>query len=344
MVIPVGLVGYGLAAKSFHAPLIQSVAGLELAAVVTSRSAEVARALPRARVAARLDEVLADPAIELVVIASPTAFHFEQARAALLAGKHVIVDKPIATSVAEADTLIALAAARERMLTVFHNRRWDGDYLTVQYTIAQGWLGNVATYEAHYDRFRPAIKQGWREEELAGSGVLYDLGTHLVDQAIHLFGMPASVTADVFAQRPAAKVPDYFHVVLAYERMRAILHSATLVAGPGPRFQVHGDRASFLKFGIDGQEAALRAGRSPGGEGWGADVPEHYGELVAGDGKSRRVETLAGAYPRFYEMVVARLRAGGPLPVDPQDARDGLLVLTAAMQSARERRTITLPR
>ncbi|MDD1677754.1 MAG: Gfo/Idh/MocA family oxidoreductase, partial [Methanomicrobiales archaeon] len=249
----VGLVGYGLAGSVFHAPLIRSVPQLRLAKVVTSRREQVAKDLPGVATVPGIDDVLSDPAIDLVVVASPSANHFEHARAALLAGKHVVVDKPVATTSREAGELIELAASRGRVLSVFQNRRWDNDYLTVKHCIEQGWLGKVFHYEVHFDRFRPRINTGWREEPGAGAGILYDLGAHLIDQSLHLFGMPRAVTADVIAQRAGAKVEDYFHLVLDYLPLRVILHAATLVVQPGPRFIVHGDGGSFLKYGIDGQ-------------------------------------------------------------------------------------------
>ena len=340
--IRVGLVGYGLAGAVFHAPLICSIPRLRLSAVMTSRRERVGQDLPHVRVVSGMGELLADEAIDLVVIASPTDSHFPLAKAALLAGKHVVVDKPFTVTVAEADELIHLADGKGLFLSVFQNRRWDNDFLTVKHCIGEGSLGTVSYYEAHFDRFRPQIKVGWREERGEGTGILYDLGAHLIDQALLLFGAPLAVTADVFAQREEAVVDDYFHLVLDYGRRRAVLHSATLVAAPGPRFAVHGDRGSFLKFGMDGQEDALKAGKRPGHPDWGLDAPGNYGELVLGDGSRRRVETLRGCYEAYYEAVAERLLKGGPTPVDPRDSRDGLAVIEAARRSAAERRTVTI--
>ena len=226
--INVGLVGYGLAGSVFHAPLIGSVPELFLSKVVTSRRDQVAKDLSGVAAVPDINQVIADPLIDLLVIASPSANHLEHATAALLAGKHVVVDKPFATTARKADELIALAESQGLILTVFQNRRWDGDYLTARHSIEQGWLGKVFHYEVHFDRFRPQIKPGWREEPGAGSGILYDLGAHLIDQSIHLFGMPRAVTADIIAQRIGAKVEDYFHLVLDYAPLRVILHSATI--------------------------------------------------------------------------------------------------------------------
>ena len=336
----VGLIGYGLAGSVFHAPLIRSIPGLHLAKIVTSRREQVAKDLPGIAAAAGIEDVFSDPAIDLVVMASPSAHHYDHARTALLAGKHVVVDKPLATTSRNASELIELAAARSRVLSVFQNRRWDNDFLTVQHAMKQGWLGKVFHYEAHFDRFRPQIKTGWREEPGLGAGILYDLGAHLIDQSLHLFGMPRAVTADIIAQRAGAKVDDYFHLVLDYFPLRVILHAATLVIQPGPRFTVHGDAGSFLKYGIDGQEEALKRGERPGDPDWGADSPEQYGQLTQAGGTPRKIETLRGGYERYYQALAACLEAGGPPPVDPRDSRDALIVIEAAQRSAAERRTV----
>ena len=337
----VGLIGYGLAGSVFHAPLIRSVPGLRLAKVVTSRREQVAKDLPGV-VVAGTEDVLSDPAIDLVVIASPSAHHYDHACAALLAGKHVVVDKPLAITSRDASELIELAANRNRILSVFQNRRWDNDFLTVQHAIKQGWLGEVFHYEAHFDRFRPQIKTGWREVPGPGAGILCDLGAHLIDQGLHFFGMPHAVTADLIAQRAGAKVDDYFHLVLDYFPLRVILHAATLVIQPGPRFTVHGDGGSFLKYGIDGQEEALKHGQRPGDPDWGADSPEQYGELTPAGRTPRKIETLRGGYERYYQALAACLEIGGPPPVDPRDARDVLIVIEAAQRSAAERRTVSV--
>jgi scyllo-inositol 2-dehydrogenase (NADP+) len=341
-VINVGLVGYGLAGSAFHAPLIGSVPQLRLSKVVTSRRDQVAKDLPGVAAVPNIKEVLDDPFIDLLVIASPSAHHFEHATAALLAGKHVVVDKPFATTAREADELIALAESQGLILSVFQNRRWDGDYLTARHCIEQGWVGKVFHYEVHFDRFRPQIKAGWREEPKPGCGILYDLGAHLIDQSLQLFGMPRAVTADIIAQRAGAKVEDYFHLVLDYAPLRVILHAATLVPHPGPRLTVHGDGGSFLKSGLDGQEDALKQGLRPGDQQWGADQREYYGDLTPAGGTTRKVETLRGGYEKYYELLAACLLTGTPPPVDARDSRNGLVVIEAAQRSAAERRTVDI--
>jgi len=343
--IPVALVGYGIGGSIFHAPFIRSVPRLRLEMVVTSRRQQVAalagpESAPRA--VARVDEALADPGIKLVAVVTPSDTHFEVARRALLAGKHVVVDKPFALNVAEAEELMALARRNGCLLSVYQSRRWDGDFLTVKRAIREGSLGTVYHYEAHFDRFRPKVRDVWREQAGKGSGILYDLGSHLIDQALVLFGMPSAVTGDVFLQRPGARAVDYFHLVLDYGRMRAILHGAMLAPGRGPHFSVHGDGGSFLKYGMDPQEAALAAGRKPCGDDWGADDPANYGTLVSAAGESRRVETLPGDYRHYYEAMADAIETGAPLPVDAAEPRNGLRVIEAALESARERRTVSI--
>lgn len=331
--LSVGLLGFGLAGSVFHAPLILSEPRLRLTAIASSRTDDIRRSAPGV-VATTAEAVIADPAIDLVVIATPNTSHAPLAREALLAGKHVVIDKPMATTAAEADALIDLAKQQGRLLTVFHNRRWDNDFLTLRACLDRGDIGRPYHYEAHFDRFRPQIKQGWREQTLAGSGVLFDLGAHLIDQALTLFGLPDRILADVGIQRPEAQVDDWFHIVLGYGRMRAILHCGTVVCRPGPRFQLHGDGGSFLKHGMDGQEAALRAGRLPTEAGWGADDAENFALLVQADGTERRVETIPGDYPAFYRGVAASILDGAPPPVTAEQARDVLTVLEAVRKVA----------
>lgn len=314
---------------------------MRLASIVTSRPERV-QGLRGVQVVPTVAELLAHPQVELVVVASPSASHFEVARAALLAHKHVVVDKPFALTVAEADELIEIAKRNGCVLSVFQNRRWDGDYLTVRGCIEEGWLGAIRYYEARYDRFRPQVRPVWREQAGAGSGILYDLGAHLIDQALQLFGLPQTVTADLLSQREGAQAVDYFHLQLHYEPLRAVLHGSMLAAGPGPHFTVHGEGGSFLKYGMDPQEEQLKAGGKPGMAHWGADAPENYGRLFLADGSNRTVATMPGCYEQFYTALTGALRRGTPPPVLAAEARDGLLVIEAAMESAARQRTVAL--
>ncbi|MDF3980854.1 oxidoreductase [Luteibacter sp. PPL554] len=338
--IPTGLIGYGTAGAFFHAPLIAAAEGLRLAAIGSRRRDDIRRDFPEARAYDDPRDLIADPAIELIVIATPNDSHASLAHAALEAGKHVVVDKPFTLDAASADALIDLARRHGRTLSVFQNRRWDNDFLTVRRLVDDGRLGEVAYYEAHFDRFRPEIKPGWRESETPGAGLLYDLGAHLIDQALVLFGMPLAVTADLTRQRAVARADDYMHLVLDYGRRRAVLHAAMLVRDPGPRYLVHGDGGSFVKYGIDGQEAALREGRRTGGRGWGEDDPARFGRFTDIDGSVSIIDTLPGRYTAYYDGVAAAIRDDAPVPVDPREARDVIRVIEAAQVSARERRTV----
>jgi scyllo-inositol 2-dehydrogenase (NADP+) len=319
--IPTALIGRGLGGSVFHAPLIRACDGLELV---------------RWTGAAQAAETAAAADVALVVISTPNASHFGLALAALEAGKHVVVDKPFTVSLGEADALIELAAKRRRMLTVFHNRRWDGDYLTVGKVVPR--LARLRLFEAHWDRFRPAIKPGWREVPGEGAGLLADLGPHLVDQALLLFGVPEAVSAEVLAQRAGARVDDYFELRLHYGAMRAVLGASTLVAAPRPRFALHGEGGSFLKFGLDPQEAALKAGADPRA----IEADRKEGALTREDGSCEPVPTERGDYLAFYDGVAAAVQGEARPPVDPADAREGLRILGLARQSVREGRVMSL--
>lgn len=334
--IPVGLIGYGYGGRVFHAPLIRAVAALDLRSIVTSRTAEVAR-IPGATAVASVAELLADPAIELVVVASPSDTHFEIAHQALTEGKHVVVDKPFTLTAHESEMLIHLAKRNGRLLSVFQNRRWDGDFLTATRLITGGALGNVYHYEAHYDRFRVQVRPVWREQGGPGSGILYDLGSHLIDQALQLFGMPRAIMADTLLQRPGAKSIDYFHLLLDYGSMRAILHAGMVAPGPGPHFIVHGDGGSFVKYGMDPQEEALKGGGTPADPNWGADAPSNYGVLTTAEGARRIIETDHGAYESYYAAIAESILKHTPPPVDPAEARDVIRVIEAAQESSAAR-------
>jgi scyllo-inositol 2-dehydrogenase (NADP+) len=323
--VGVGLVGYGLGGSAFHAPLIQAEPGLRLHAVATSRAGQVARDHPGARVVASEAELLEDPAVELVVVAAPNAVHHRLAAAALRAGRHVVVDKPFTLSVADADELIALARAGDRRLSVFQNRRWDGDFLTVRRCLDSDLLGEVSSVVSRYDRFRPAPKGGWKEGAGPGSGILWDLGPHLVDQALVLFGPPATVWADLGVQRPGVEAVDYVHLVLGYGRLRVLLHAAMEVRDPGPRFELHGDQGSLLTWGVDR-----------------AEVDATLTTEVAGLELRGRLAGVPGDHGAFYAAMAAAVAGDGPVPVDPSEARAVVAVIEHALRSAGEGRVVEL--
>jgi predicted dehydrogenase len=343
--IKTGLIGYGFAGATFHAPIIGAVDALDLCAVASSRPATVHAALPGVRVVADATQLLADPALELIVIAAPNQAHFALAHAALMAGKHVVVDKPFTLRSAEAQTLIDCAARQQRMLSVYHNRRWDADFLTLRQLLAQGTLGRIATVESRFDRFRPEIRQRWREQAAPGGGLLYDLGPHLIDQALQLFGPPERLYADLALQRDGAAAVDYFHLVLYYERMRVLLRAGSLVQEPTPRFTVHGERGSFIKFGLDRQEDGLRAGGNPGLAGWGEDAEPGWLNLAAGgNGQPERlpIKMLAGCYQAYYEGVAHAIRHATAPPVSAADGLHTIALIEAATASAAEGKVIRL--
>jgi scyllo-inositol 2-dehydrogenase (NADP+) len=325
-VIRVGLAGYGLAGATFHAPLIEACEDMTLAAVMTSRDAPCA--------VRSLDDMI--DRSDLVVVATPNKTHFEIAKAALGAGKHVLIDKPFTATLDEADALIALAERTGGKLTVFQNRRWDGDFLTVRSVLPQ--LGEVRLFEAHWDRFRTHIRDSWKEQPDGGNGLLADLGPHLIDQALQLFGTPYALSADLAAQRHGAQVDDYFHLNLDYGPLRVVLSASTLVAAPRPRFAVHGTVGSFVKHGLDPQEEQSKAGLAPQQPGFGIDPVQ--GVLTMSGGISRAVPTERGRYLTFYEALAAAILNGAELPVLAEEAREVMLIIELARQSAREGRRI----
>jgi predicted dehydrogenase len=334
--IRVGLIGYGLAGSAFHAPLIATTPGLELSAIVTAnpeRTAQARQRHPDARVLGSAEQLWERrDALELVVVASPNRTHVPLARAALAAGLPVVVDKPLAATAAEARALVDEAERSGLLLTVFQNRRWDGDFLTLRRLLAEGALGEVYRFESRFERWRPTPKPGWREQgepEEAG-GILYDLGSHLVDQALQLFGPVESLYAEVDRQRERVLVDDDTFLALTHVNgVHSHLWMSAVAARPGPRFRVLGSRAAYTKHGLDVQEHALRRGLLPGA-GWGEEPAERWGELGVED-DVRRVRTEPGAYPDFYAAVAAALRDGGRPPVDPRDAVAALELIEMAM-------------
>lgn len=338
--IGVGLIGYGLGGRAFHAPYITTTPGLALRAIVSRDAAKVHADWPRALVLPDVAALLADESTALVVVSSPDHLHAAHAEAALAAGKHVLVDKPFATSLGEARALIAASEHAGRLLTVFHNRRWDADFLTLRGLIADGALGEVVNYESRFDRWRPEPAPTWKEARAGGSWL--DLGPHLVDQALLLFGRPSAITADMATLRRDAPAPDYFQATLRYPDKRVTLHSSKLAADHGLRFTVHGTRGSWVKHGLDPQEAATVAGQRPGGADWGHDPRD--GLLTPGEpgAATTRVPNRRGDYRLFWSALTAAIRGEGPNPVPPHEALGVMEVLDAGLRSAAERREIAL--
>ena len=310
----VALIGYGKAGRVFHAPLIRAVDGLELATIISSRKDDVAPAFD-------------DKSIDLVVIATPNSSHFELAQRALEAGKHVVVDKPFTVTSVEATSLIALAHERNRVLSVFHNRRWEGDFLTIRRLLDGHALGRLISFEARFDRFRAEPRPAaWRESSDPGSGILYDLGSHLIDQALLLFGPPERVTSDVRNERGFGGADDAFDIWMHYPGLKVTLTAGMLVRERTPRYTLRGSDATFVKFGLDPQEADLAAGKSPRDPGWGREPQENWGTLIADRGELT-IETLPGNYGAFYENVRDAIRGRATLAVDPRQARDVIEII-----------------
>ena len=335
----VAVVGFGNAGKTFHAPLVAAEPGLTLHTIVSSRPDEVRAVWPGARVVPDYAAVLADPAIGLVVLATPDALHADQAEAALNAGKAVVVDKPFALNLADARRLVELSETRSLLLSVFQNRRWDADFLALQAELASGRLGDIVTVESRYDRHRPLVRDRWREND--GDGVWMDLGPHLVDQILTLFGRPEAIACDTAIQRPGGLTPDWVHAVLRYPDKRVVLNAAMLCAAPDVRFSVHGTSGSWLKSGLDVQEDQSKAGMAVGAPGWGVDPKP--GTFVDGESGERSTASgPAGNYQAFYAGIAAALRGEGPPAVTARQALSVMEVLDAGLRSAASRREVAL--
>jgi predicted dehydrogenase len=344
----VGLIGYGLAGSVFHAPLITTTPGMRLAAVVTSdpeRSRKAAREHPGARIMSKAELLWADaPNLDLVVVATPNRTHAALAEKALESGLPVVVDKPLAPIAAEGQRLIEAAERAKLLLTVFHNRRWDGDFLTVRRLLHEGAFGTVRRFESRFERWRPTPKPGWRLDGApeAGGGLLFDLGSHLIDQALLLFGPVQQVYAELDRRSPEIEVDEDSFVALTHTSgVRSHLWMSSVAAQRGPRMRVLGSRAAYTKFGFDVQEEALRSGGRPDEPRWGEEDRGAWGQLGAGD-DVRPVRTEAGAYQEFYKGVVRALRDGALPPVDPAEAVAGLAIIEAARRSARAGRVISM--
>ena len=339
----VGLIGYGYVGRTFHAPLIRSIPGFALTTVASSRPAAVHADLPGVEVIADPLTVATDPNLDLIVIASPNESHYPLTAAALRAGKHVVCDKPFTLTLTEAESLAAIAEEHGRLLSVFHNRRWDSEVLATRAVIASGILGGISLLEIHMDRFRPTVRQRWRESAGPGAGLWFDLGPHLIDQALHQFGLPDTITAHLATQRAGGETDDWAHVVLTFGTTRVILNATLLAAGGGsPRTVVHGTLGSWSKFGGDLQESRLQAGMRPDAPGFGDDpVP---GLLYRSPGTPPEPTSAPGANQRdFYVAIHEALRGRGPNPVTAQQAVAVMAVLEASFESARRGLALPLP-
>lgn len=341
--IRVGVVGFGLAGRVFHTAVVHAVPGLELACVVQRSGDDAAKHYPGVKQARSIEEMLGDVGIQLVVIATPSYSHYELAAQCLHAQRHVVIDKPFTLTSAEAADLIHLAREKKLLLTAYQNRRWDGDSQTVSQVLAGGELGRIVSYEAHYDRFRAEPRLDvWRENGLPGGGTLFDLGPHMVDQALTFFGDPATLTASVRMERENAVVDDAWDIFLEYDLphpMTALLRSTLTACTPGPRFVIHGTKGSFTKWGLDPQEDQIKAGMPFDAPGFGEDPESDWGELHICGGETRRVPTLKGDYRGYYANVRDALLGRAELAVKPEQAwRTTRLIELARESSGQGRR------
>lgn len=342
--IDVGLVGFGFAGRVFHAPFISAVSGLRLRAILQRSGNDAASLYPEARIVRSMNELLLHDEIKLVVIATPNTSHYSLAKECLLAGRDVVVDKPFTTTYAEAAELVALARERGRLLTVYQNLRCNGDFRTIRQLLKSGRLGRIVLYEAHFDRYRLHLRPGaWREMTAPGSGVFFDLGVHLIDQAMVLFGLPERVTADIRIERDGAIVDDAFDIFLHYPRTVVLLRASMIALAPDVRYILRGEQGAFVKTGIDPQEPALRRGEIPRDDTWGLEPPEKWGVLHAPkeDGTvAETITTMPGDYRLFYANVRDAVLGKSPIDVTHEQMLNVMKALELCVESSHKRCTL----
>jgi scyllo-inositol 2-dehydrogenase (NADP+) len=340
--IGTALLSFGMSGEVFHGPLLDAHPRFDIKAVYHRKtSKKTAHKFP---VVYSMDEILSNDLIQLVVVNTPNNNHFQYAADALKAGKHVIVEKPFTVTTAEAEELISIAQKHDRVLTVYHNRRWDGSFLTVQKILNEKLLGRVVEFELHYDRYRNYIEADtWKEEPAEGTGILYNLGSHMLDQVLQLFGMPEYVDARIGTQRTGGKIPDYYDIRITYPGMNVIVKSSYLVREPGPMYRINGTEGSFVKYGIDPQEQALKDKKIPGTAGWGTESREWWGKInttVNGLHVQGEIETLPGNYLEFYQNVYDAIVHKKAVVVEAQEARDVIMLIEACIESSRAMKAV----
>ena len=347
-IIRTGIIGYGLSGRVFHAPFIDVVDGFELAKISTScpdKTSMAQERYPNATIVPDPQSIVDDPNIDLVIVTSPNTVHFHWAKEALLANKHVVVEKPFTVTYAEALELVELSKKQNRILSVYHNRRFTSDTKTVKKILASGILGDVVDYETHFDRFRAEPRPGgaWREEPLPGSGIFYDLGSHLIDQSLHFFGMPHSVTAHIKAMRSWAKADDSFDVKLHYPTHTSTLKSMMVAKIPGPTFQIHGTKGSFVKYGLDVQEGELDKGAIPNTPDWGSEPEDIWGVLKTeckGIEIDSIIESERGDYRDYFINLRDAIWGKCDIAVTAQEGANVMKIIELAIQSDKEKRTV----
>lgn len=340
--LSVGLIGYGLGGQAFHAPFIDATKGLQLSLIRETKPERIKlirQRYPATEIVSSTEELLMDEDIDVVVITTPNEFHFSLARHALLAGKHVVVDKPFTITTKEAEILIKLSQKVDKKITIYQNRRWDSDFRTVHKIVQHKTLGQLVEVEIHFDRYRPAPKESWKETSRPGNGILYDLGPHLIDQALVLFGLPKEIQADIRVQRDKGQAPDYFELQFFYPNLKVILKAGNLVAAPVPHYILHGTAGSFIKYGLDVQEAALRNGTTPQNEPlWGQEPEELWGTFYRQGKKPKKIESETGDYGIFYQNLIHAIIDGKPLAVKPEEAKQVVSLIEMAQLSSGEKR------
>jgi scyllo-inositol 2-dehydrogenase (NADP+) len=344
--INTAIASYGMSGSVFHAPLLSAHPGFVFYKILERSAKGCRRRYSDVISVGRFEELISDPEVELVVVNTPDATHFALCHAALEAGKHVVVEKPFALNAGEAIRLAELAGRNRRMLCVFQNRRWDSDFMTVGKVLDGQLLGRLVSFEAHFDRYRNYLQPGtWKEERSTGFEILYNLGSHLIDQAYVLFGLPLAVWADIGIQRTGGAVDDFFMVRLRYETLSVTLQASYLVREPGPRYILHGTHGSFLKWGTDPQEEFLKAGGEPGMPGWGVEEAKYRGKLnteIDGAHLTGMIESRPGNYLAFYDGVYAAIREGQAPPVLLSDSVDVMRIIDAAICSNARREEVSL--
>jgi len=344
--ITIALASFGMSGRVFHGPLISANENFRLVKILERSRNESAEKYPDAEVVRHFHELCEDDRIELIVINTPDNTHYDLTREALASGKHVVVEKPFALKYRQAAELVETAGKKGLMLSVFHNRRWDGDFLTIRKIISERLLGRLVEYESHFDRYRNYIQEGtWKENPESGTGTLYNLGSHMIDQALVLFGKPESVYADIRYFRTGTRVDDSFEVWLRYPDIKVSVCGGYMVREQGPRYTLHGTEGSFLKWGIDPQEEALKQGKIPVGQNWGKEDEKNWGLLHTDiDGKIFRgkYRTLAGNYTAYYNNIFDVLRNGAKPAVSGEEAALVIKVIEAAYKSCRTARAIKI--
>lgn len=340
----VGLAGYGMAAKVMHAPFLKVSGQYRVSCVLERNRSDSSQLFPDAKIVKSFDELLSADDVDVIVITTPNQTHFPYAEKALLKGRHVVLEKPFTITSKEALTLINTAKSQNKIISVYQNRRYTADFITIKEIMNKGLLGRVHEYEARYDRYRPEAKpNAWREESGPGNGIFYDLGSHLIDQALYLFGLPEYVTADIRLQRPHARADDYFDVRLDYGFNRVTLKSGMLVREPGPRYLIHGLGGSFIKYGDDPQEALLKQGILPDSADWGSEGPEQYGLLHADIEEQDtviRYPSLQGNYGLFYINLYQSIVNDAALKEKPEHGYNTIRLIELAFESSKRKATV----